>query len=151
MESVVLSTLAFRINLPTTFTFLSVFEQILGHAQQSLRLPPALRCEACFLAVRTPSGQPLAPDCTGCYSIMLERCLTGASKGVDGRALRVQAAAAHVLSNSSPCLGPPWRVWPPCHVGTGAASDQLLPGTQVLSLLEYSGGGCLSLHGLGVL
>ena len=44
----VLSSLSFRVNLPTTFTFLSVFEQI-------LRLPPCIRTEACFLAVRSPS------------------------------------------------------------------------------------------------
>ena len=52
MESMVLSSLSFRINLPTTFTFLSVFEQILG-------LPPCIRTEACFLAVRLP---PLSRD-----------------------------------------------------------------------------------------
>lgn len=54
MESVVLSTLSFRMNLPTAFTFLSLYGQI-------LRVPPAVRSEACYLAVCLPEpGQPSA-------------------------------------------------------------------------------------------
>ena len=48
MESMVLSSLSFRINLPTTFTLLSVYEQI-------LRLPACIRMEACYLAVSAMS------------------------------------------------------------------------------------------------
>ena len=62
-----LSSLSFRVNLPTTFTFLSVFEQV-------LRLPPCIRTEACFLAVRSPSPNPDACELfeAGCQSSPLQ-------------------------------------------------------------------------------
>ena len=59
MESMVLSSLSFRVNLPTTFTFLSVFEQI-------LRLPACIRAEACFMAVGSSAHHSvLAPAISG--------------------------------------------------------------------------------------